>query len=454
MKLSIIILAAGQGTRMRSQQPKVLHAIAGKSMLERVVNTAQQLNPQEIFVIYGYQGALLRKNLSHLNVTWVEQKEQLGTGHAVMQATPKIADDHRVLVLYGDVPLISQTTLEKLMITASEKSIGMITADLEDPAELGRIVRDQSGNFIEIVEYKDATEAQRTISEINSGIYSFPARHLKSWLPKISIENAQKEYYLTDVLAMAVQEGVAVATVFPKSDYEVMGVNDRVQLATLERYYQEIQTENLMRQGVTMLDPTRVDIRGEIETQQDVKVDINVIFEGKVSLGYGCSIGPNCIIKNSWIGDEVIIEANSLIEDSRIESHCHVGPFARLRPGSHLKEKSRVGNFVEIKKSEIGEGSKVNHLSYIGDTTIGKNVNVGAGTITCNYDGVNKHRTIIGDGAFIGSGTQLVAPVEIGENALIGAGSTITVNAPANELTLARSRQQTIKGWKAAKEQT
>ena len=450
MKLSVIILAAGQGTRMRSKQPKVLHAIAGKSMLERVVNTAQQLNPQEIFVIYGYQGDLLRNNLSHLNVTWVEQKEQLGTGHAVMQATPKIADDHRVLVLYGDVPLISQATLEKLMMTASEKSIGMIIADLEDPAELGRIVRDQSGNFIEIVEYKDATETQRNITEINSGIYSFPARHLKSWLPKISIENAQKEYYLTDVLAMAVQEGVAVATVFPASDYEVMGVNDRVQLATLERYYQEIQTENLMRQGVTMLDPTRVDIRGDVLTQQDVTIDINVIFEGKVTLGHGCSIGPNCIIKNSWIGDDVIIEANSIVEDSRIESNCHVGPFARLRPGSHMKTKSRVGNFVEIKKSEIGENSKVNHLSYIGDTTIGKNVNVGAGTITCNYDGVNKHKTIIDDGAFIGSGTQLVAPVEVGKNALIGAGSTITVNAPANELTLARARQQTIKGWKAA----
>lgn len=453
MKLSIIILAAGQGTRMRSKQPKVLHAIAGKSMLERVVNTAQQLDPQEIFVIYGYQGDLLRASLSHLNVTWVEQKEQLGTGHAVMQAMPKIADDHRVLVLYGDVPLISQVTLEKLMMTASEKSIGMITADLEDPAELGRIVRDQSGNFIEIVEYKDASDVQRNISEINSGIYSFPARYLKSWLPKLSIANSQKEYYLTDVLAMAVQEGVAVATVFPASDSEVMGVNDRVQLATLERYYQEIQTENLMRQGMTMLDPTRVDIRGDVETQEDVTVDINVIFEGKVTLGRGCFIGPNCIIKNSWLGDNVIIEANSIIEDSRIESSAHVGPFARLRPGSHLKMKARVGNFVEIKKSEIGENSKVNHLSYIGDATIGKNVNVGAGTITCNYDGVNKHKTIIGDGAFIGSGTELVAPIEVGANALIGAGSTITVNAPANELTLARARQQTIKGWKAINQQ-
>lgn len=453
MKLSVIILAAGQGTRMRSKQPKVLHAIAGKSMLERVVNTAQQLNPQEIFVIYGYQGDLLREKLSHLKVTWVEQKEQLGTGHAVMQATPKIAEDHRVLVLYGDVPLISKTTLDKLIKTASEKSIGMITADLEDPAELGRIVRDQSGNFMEIVEYKDATEMQRNITEINSGIYSFPARHLKSWLPKISVANAQKEYYLTDVLAMAVQEGVAVATVFPESDCEVMGVNDRVQLATLERYYQEIQTENLMRQGVTMLDPTRVDIRGEVTTQQDVTVDINVIFEGKVSLGYGCFIGPNCIIKNSILGDNVVVEANSIIENSHVEENCHVGPFARLRPESHLKKKSRVGNFVEIKKSEIGEGSKVNHLSYIGDAAVGKNVNVGAGTITCNYDGVNKHRTIIGDGAFIGSGTELVAPVEVGAGAFIGAGSTITQHAPENELTLARARQQTIKGWKAVKEQ-
>ncbi|MES2204344.1 MAG: bifunctional UDP-N-acetylglucosamine diphosphorylase/glucosamine-1-phosphate N-acetyltransferase GlmU [Pseudomonadota bacterium] len=452
MKLSVIILAAGQGTRMRSKQPKVLHAIAGKSMLERVVNTAQQLNPEEIFVIYGYQGDLLRKNLAHLDVTWVEQKEQLGTGHAVMQATPKIADDHRVLVLYGDVPLISQATLEKLIKTASEKSIGMITADLEDPAELGRIVRDQSGNFIEIVEYKDATEAQRNITEINSGIYSFPARHLKSWLPKLSVANAQKEYYLTDVLSMAVQEGVAVATVFPESDYEVMGVNDRVQLATLERYYQEIQTENLMRQGVTMLDPTRVDIRGDVLTQEDVTIDINVIFEGQITLGRGSIIEPNCIIKNSWIGENVLIKANSILEDSRVEAGCHVGPFARLRPGTHMQAQSRVGNFVEIKKSDIGENSKINHLSYIGDATVGKNVNIGAGTITCNYDGVNKHQTLIGDGAFIGSGTELVAPVEVGEGAFIGAGSTITQNAPSHELTLARSKQQTIKGWKAAKE--
>lgn len=447
MKLSVIILAAGRGTRMKSALPKILHTIAGKSMLERVVNTAEQLSPQEIFVVYGYQGDLLRERLSHLKVTWVEQKEQLGTGHAVMQATPHIPGDNRVLVLYGDVPLISQATLEKLMLTASEKSIGMITAELDDPAELGRIVRDRSGNFVEIVEYKDATEMQRSIREINSGIYSFPARHLNSWLPKLSIENAQKEYYLTDVLSMAVKEGVAVATVFPKSDFEVMGVNDRVQLATLERYHQHIQTEYLMRQGVTMLDPARVDIRGEVFTQEDVTIDINVVLEGKVTLGRGCSIGPNCIIKNAWIADEVIIEANSIIEDSRIESQCHIGPFARLRPGTHLQQKARIGNFVEIKKSEIGVGSKVNHLSYIGDAILGDNVNIGAGTITCNYDGINKHKTLIGDGAFIGSGTQLVAPVQVGENALIGAGSTITQNAPAGELTLARTRQQTIKGW-------
>lgn len=452
MKLSIIILAAGRGTRMKSHQPKVLHAIAGKSMLERVVNTAQQLDPQEIFVVCGYQGDLLRKKLSHLHVTWVEQKEQLGTGHAVMQVAPKIADDHRVVVLYGDVPLISVETLQDLLSSSSEKSVGMITADLHDPAELGRIIRDHSGNFLEIIEYKDATTKQREITEINSGLYCFPAHYLKAWLPNISPKNAQKEYYLTDVLAMAVQQGVAVATVLPRHDYEVMGVNDRVQLATLERYFQEMQTEKLMQQGVTMLDPTRVDIRGEITTQEDVRIDINVIFEGKISLGKDCVIGPNCVIKNSVIGDRVIVEANSIIEDSYVEADCHVGPFARLRPESHLKQKSRVGNFVEIKKSHIGEGSKVNHLSYIGDADIGKNVNVGAGTITCNYDGVNKHKTKIGDGAFIGSGTELVAPVEIGENALIGAGSTITQNAPENELTLARARQLVIKDWKKSKE--
>jgi bifunctional UDP-N-acetylglucosamine pyrophosphorylase/glucosamine-1-phosphate N-acetyltransferase len=452
MKLSVIILAAGRGTRMQSKQPKVLHAIAGKSMLERVVNTAEQLSPQEIFVVYGYQGDLLRASLPHLKVTWVEQKEQLGTGHAVMQAAPNIPDDHRVLVLYGDVPLISQTTLEKLIMKASEKSIGMITADLDDPAELGRIVRDQSGNFIKIVEYKDATEVQRDIHEINSGIYSFPAHYLQSWLPNLSIENVQKEYYLTDVLSMAVKEGVAVATVYPNDNCEVMGVNDRLQLATLERHYQKIHTDNLMRQGMTMLDPTRVDIRGDVVTQEDVTVDINVIFEGQVTLGRGCHIGPNCIIKNSWLGDDVIIEANSMIEDSRVESQCHIGPFARLRPGSELKTKSRIGNFVEIKKSQIGAGAKVNHLSYIGDTIMGERVNVGAGTITCNYDGINKHQTIIGNGAFIGSGTQLVAPVEIGKNAFIGAGSTITMNAPDGQLTVSRARQQTIKEWKSKKE--
>lgn len=451
MKLSVIILAAGRGTRMKSHQPKVLHSIAGISMLERVVNTAAQLNPQDIFVVCGYQGDLLREKLAHLDVTWIEQKEQLGTGHAVMQVAPKIADDHRVVVLYGDVPLISIATLKDLLSSSSEKSVGMITADLEDPAELGRIIRDHSGNFLEIVEYKDATATQRDITEINSGLYCFPAHYLKTWLPNITPKNAQKEYYLTDVLAMAVRQGIAVATVLPQHDIEVMGVNDRVQLAMLERYYQEMQVEKLMRQGVTMMDPTRVDIRGDIETQEDVMIDSNVILIGKTLLGKNCVIGPNCIIKNSVIGENVIIEANSIIEDSHIEADCHVGPFARLRPESYLHKKSRVGNFVEIKKSQIGEHSKVNHLSYIGDADVGAHVNVGAGTITCNYDGVNKHKTKIGDGAFIGSGTELVAPVEVGEGAFIGAGSTITQNAPARELTLARARQMTVQDWKKSR---
>lgn len=453
MKLSVIILAAGRGVRMKSHLPKVLHPLAGKSMLERVVNTAQQLKPEEIFVIHGYQGDLLREKLSHLNVTWVEQKEQLGTGHAVMQSAPYIPEDHRVVILYGDVPLISVETLQNLLAVAAETRVGVITAQLADPAELGRIIRDTYGNFLKIVEYKDATPKQREIAEINSGIYCFPAPYLKAWLPLISPKNAQKEYYLTDVLAIAVQQGVAVSTVSPQQDYEVMGVNDRVQLAILERYYQRLQAEKLMRHGVTMLDPARVDIRGEVTAQEDVVVDVNVVFEGKVSLGKKCFIGPNCVIKNATLGGNVIVEAHSIIEDSYVEANCHIGPFARLRPESYLKQNARVGNFVEIKKSHLGEGSKVNHLSYIGDAHVGNRVNVGAGTITCNYDGVHKHKTIIGDGAFIGSGTELVAPVNVGEGSVIGAGSTITQDTPAHELTLARVPQQVIPAWVKEKRQ-
>lgn len=452
MKLSIIILAAGRGTRMKSDLPKVLHTIAGKSMLEHVIASAQALNPHEIFIVHGYQGELLAEKLSHLSLTWVAQEQQLGTGHAVLQVMPYIQDEknHSIMVLCGDVPLISSETLNHLRHLSSENQVGLVTAHAENPQELGRIVRDEQGNFLSIVEYKDAREAERNIKEINAGLYCFPAYYLSSWLKKISPNNAQKEYYLTDVLSLALEEGLSIKTIQPACFYEVMGVNDRIQLAMMERYYQKKQAEKLMRNGVTLLDPARIDIRGELVIGQESTIDINVIFEGEVSLGKGCFIGPNCLIKNSKIGDAVKIEANSVIEGCWIESHAHIGPFARLRMGTHLKEYARIGNFVEIKNSEIGEKSKVNHLSYLGDAHLGCEVNIGAGTITCNYDGVNKHKTKIGDKAFIGSGTHLVAPIEVGEGAFIGAGSTLTDHAPSHELTLARSRQLTIKGWKSA----
>lgn len=453
MELSVVILAAGQGTRMKSKLPKVLHKIAGKSMLEHVVNTAETLsalvNPENIHVVYGFQGEQVKQALSHLSVNWVEQKEQLGTGHAVLQAMPNIPDDpdHKVLILYGDVPLISKETLENLIQSASKGGLGIITADFDDPAQLGRVVRDNSGNFLRIVEYKDASDAEKKIEEVNSGIYIIPAKYLKSWLPELSNKNTQKEYYLTDILEMAVDNGVSVATVVPNNNTEVMGVNDRVQLAELERCYQELATAQLMLQGVTMLDPTRVDIRGNIIVEGDVEIDINVILEGDVILKSGSYIGPNTVIKNAYIGENVQIEANSIIENSRIDKNAHIGPFARIRPECELGENVKVGNFVEVKKSQIAKNSKVSHLSYIGDTVMGENINIGAGTITCNYDGKNKHQTVIENNVFVGSGTQLVAPVTIGEGATIGAGSTITQNASANKLALARARQIEIQDW-------
>lgn len=453
MELSVVILAAGQGTRMKSKLPKVLHKIAGKSMLEHVVNTAETLsalvNPENIHVVYGFQGEQVKQALSHLSVNWVEQKEQLGTGHAVLQVMPNISDDpnHKVLILYGDVPLISKETLEELIQSASKGGVGIITADVDDPAQLGRVVRDHSGNFLRIVEYKDASDVEKKIEEVNSGIYIIPAKYLKSWLPELSNKNTQKEYYLTDILEMAVDNGVSVATVVPNNNTEVMGVNDRVQLAELERSFQELATTQLMLQGVTMLDPTRVDIRGNITVEGDVEIDINVILEGDVILKSGSYIGPNTVIKNAYIGENVQVEANSIIENSRIEKNAHIGPFARIRPECELGENVKIGNFVEVKKSQIAKNSKVSHLSYIGDTIMGENINIGAGTITCNYDGKNKHQTLIENNVFVGSGTQLVAPVTIGEGATIGAGSTITQNASANKLALARARQIEIQDW-------
>jgi bifunctional UDP-N-acetylglucosamine pyrophosphorylase/glucosamine-1-phosphate N-acetyltransferase len=449
MALSIVILAAGQGKRMYSQLPKVLHRLGGKALLEHVAHTAEKLSPtQAPIVIYGHQGETVRHHLSGLNVTWVEQTAQLGTGHALLQALPHIPDDNRVLCLYGDVPLISLDTLQHFIKTIPDHALGIITAQLSQPKGLGRMIRDDKNQIINIIEDKDLTDEQRHINEINSGIYLFPAHFLQKALTNIENNNAQKEYYLTDTIHIATQNNIAIHSIQPTSTDEILGINDKVQLAYLERAYQRQLAEKMMRQGVTVLDPNRLDIRGELIVGQDVLIDTNVIIEGHVRIGDHCIIGPNTILRNTIIKDHVEIKANSVIDGAEIASHCIIGPFARIRPGTLLASHSHIGNFVEIKNSEIGEGSKVNHLSYIGDSTVGIKVNIGAGTITCNYDGINKSRTFIGDGAFIGSNSSLVAPLSIGEHATIGAGSIITKDAPAKQLTLCRAQQRSIENWR------
>lgn len=448
MSLSVVILAAGQGKRMRSDLPKVLHTLAGKTLLEHIVNTAIHLAPtQPPLVIYGHKGEQVKNTLSALPVTWIHQTEQLGTGHAAAQALPHIPDDHRVLILSGDVPLITHDTLQQLLATPDD-AIGIITATLENPAGFGRIIRDANQQIINIIEEKDATLQQKQIKEMNAGIYLIKAKHLKHWLPKLSNHNAQQEYYLPEIISFALQEKIPVHSIQPFDYQEILGINDRIQLAELERFVQRKLAEHHMKQGATFLDPARVDIRGELTIGQDTTIDINFISEGRVIIGNHCTIGANVLLRNTVIGDYTEIKANSLIDSSEIARHCVIGPFARIRPGTVLAEKARVGNFVEIKNSFIDCGTKINHLSYIGDSEIGKLVNIGAGTITCNYDGINKHQTVIGDAAFIGSCTQLVAPVSIGEGATIGAGSTITANAPPHKLTLARAKQITIENWK------
>lgn len=447
MTLSIVILAAGQGKRMVSQVPKVLHPLAGKMLLEHVIHTAQQLHPTPV-IVYGHQGDVVRDACADLNVLWAKQPEQLGTGHAVLQALPHIPDDHRVLVLYGDVPLISLDTLQKFIQTTPRQALGIITATLDNPAGLGRIIRDKQNNIINIIEDKDLSDTERANREVNTGIYLFPENFLKKSLPLLQNNNAQKEYYLTDMIKMAVQENITIHSIQPASPDEVLGINDRVQLAHLERSYQRQYAEKLMRQGVTLLDPNRFDLRGELTVGQDIVIDINVIIEGRVTIGSGCKIGPNTVLRNTTLGDRVEIKANSVLEDAVIGADCTIGPFARIRPGTVLAAHAHVGNFVEIKNSKIGEGSKVNHLTYIGDSDIGKRVNIGAGTITCNYDGVNKHKTQIGDQAFIGSNSSLVAPVTIGEGAYIGSGSVITQDAPPHQLTVCRAKEQrSIEHW-------
>jgi bifunctional UDP-N-acetylglucosamine pyrophosphorylase/glucosamine-1-phosphate N-acetyltransferase len=448
MPLEIVILAAGQGTRMRSSLPKILHKIGDRTLLEHVHRLASRLNPDKVTVIYGHGGETVLRSLEHLNVIWVEQREQLGTGHAVMQVVDDIDEARTVLILYGDVPLLGDETVKKLIPLAQADQMGLLTIDLADPYGYGRIVRDGSGRVLRIVEEKDATPEERAIREVNTGILAIKGKHLKTWLSRLENNNAQREYYLTDVIAMAVADDVRVETVQPHDPDEVLGVNNREQLAHLERVFQRKLAGDLMRNGVTLRDPSRFDVRGQIESiGRDVEIDINVILEGRIRLGDNVRIGANCVIKDSEIGNDVEILANSVVEDAVIGQGCRIGPFARIRPETRIEDHVHIGNFVEIKKSEIASRSKVNHLSYIGDTIIGCDVNVGAGTITCNYDGANKHQTVIEDGAFIGSDTQLVAPVRVGKNATIGAGATVTKDAPENALTLSRAKQVTIEGW-------
>ncbi len=448
MTVKTLILAAGQGTRMRSAIPKVLHKLANRSLLQHVYDTSQQLTDNEIIVIYGHGGDLVKKTLTELEVRWIEQKEQLGTGHAVLQAYDLIHNEDDVLILYGDVPLLSQQSIDPLLKNVSTQSLALLTVNLIDATGYGRIVRDASGAVERIVEHKDASTEELLIKEVNTGILAAKGEQLKQWITRLDNSNAQQEFYLTDIIEMAVQDGISIKTSQPIHADEVLGVNNRKQLSYLERVYQARQADILMEAGVTLLDPSRIDCRGTFTNLgQDISVDINVIFEGVNQIGNNVTIGANTIISNSVIADNVEILANCMIDNAKVGAGCRIGPFARLRPLAELSEQVHIGNFVEIKKSSIAQGSKINHLSYIGDTTVGSGVNIGAGTITCNYDGVNKFRTIIEDGAFIGSDTQLIAPVTVGKNATIGAGSTISKNTPDYQLTLSRPKQISIQGW-------
>ena len=449
MNLEVIILAAGEGTRMHSALPKVMHALGGKPLLVHVITAARALEASAIHVVYGHGGEQVRESVSDANdLRWVLQAEQQGTAHAVMQALPAVARDARVLVLYGDVPLIQPATLRALVDVAGTDSLALLTVELDDPTGYGRIVRDGDGRVTRVVEQKDASPDELTLREVNTGVLAAPAGRLQAWLARIGNDNAQGEYYLTDVVAIAARDSCNIVSCPAPTRWEIGGVNSKAELAKLERKYQQRQAQTLMARGVTLLDPARFDLRGELEVGQDVVIDINVVLEGSVVLGSGVHIGPNNVIRNTSIGDNSSILANCVIEDAIIGRKCRIGPFTRLRPGPELADNVQVGNFVEIKKSRVGSGSKINHLSYVGDTVVGKNVNIGAGTITCNYDGANKHQTVIGDNVFIGSDTQLVAPVTVGEGATIGAGSTITKDTPAGELTLSRAPQQTRRGWK------
>lgn len=447
--VDVIILAAGKGTRMYSDTPKVLHPIAGKPMLEHVLDTAANIDSRHIHVVTGFQSERVRQRFADRNaIQWVEQTEQLGTGHAVMQAAPALTDDALVVVLYGDVPLVKAETLARLLSLADDTGVAVLTLQTDDPYGLGRIVRDEQQNIIAIVEQKDATAAQQQICEVNTGIMAFRASLLKTWLAELDTNNAQGEYYLTDTVAIACQHGHRVSGLLTHDASEVQGVNNRLQLTELERVVQLQQARNLAASGATVMDTARLDIRGNVSIGRDVVLDVNVILEGDNMLGDRVHIGPNVTLINCVIGDDCHIHANSHLENATVASQCSIGPFARLRPGTELSSGARIGNFVETKKTRVGAGSKINHLSYVGDTDLGEHVNIGAGTITCNYDGVNKHRTVIGSGAFIGSNTALVAPVNVGNAATIGAGSVITTDVGDNQLGVARSKQINIAGWK------
>ena len=446
MRLGVVILAAGQGTRMRSRRPKVLHPLAGKPLLGHVLDAARALAPERIVIVDGHGSAAVRAAFPDADLLWALQSEQLGTGHALQQALPHLVGLDQVLVLYGDVPLIRPQTLQALR-EATTGDLGVLTVDLPDPTGYGRIIRDTAGRVCRIVEHKDASAEELAVLEINTGIMLLSGRELPRWLDGLSNRNAQGEYYLTDVIAMAAAEGRTIASAQPASALEAEGVNQRAQLARLERWWQAERAEALLLAGVTLSDPARCDVRGELRCGLDVSIDINCVFEGEVELGDDVSIGPNCVLRNVRIGAGTQILSHCVLEDADIAAGCRVGPFARLRPGTRLAQGAVAGNFVEVKNASIGEGSKVNHLSYIGDASLGAAVNIGAGTITCNYDGANKHHTAIGDRVFVGSNSALVAPVTLGDGATIGAGSVITKPAPADQLTLTRPRQLSLAGW-------
>ncbi len=448
-KLNVVILAAGEGKRMHSSLPKVLHTLAGCSLLTHVTNTARLLSPDKICIVIGHGGEIVKQSIVGDDLTWVLQSQQLGTGHALMQTLPYLDRDGLTLVLYGDVPLISIQTLQKLIAKAEEKHCVLLTAEIENPFGYGRIMRDPETRAIKaIVEQKDTNTEQQEIREINTGIMLIPNDYLHNWLPKIENKNTQHEYYLTDIIALSVKQGIQVASSQAKNLWEVMGVNNKSQLAELERIYQRHCADKLLYLGVGLIDPSRIDIRGELVCGSDVEIDISCIFEGMVKLGDSVKVGAHCILKNVKVDAGTTILPYSMIEDTEIGESCKIGPYARIRPGTKLSNRVHIGNFVEVKNSQIALGSKANHLSYIGDSIVGKNVNIGAGTITCNYDGANKHQTIVEDDVFIGSDTQLIAPVRISKGSTIGAGSTITKETPEGQLTLSRSKQLSVAGWK------